>query len=271
MNIKNKLLIALLLLVFVTSVGTVVAEDAGISDELATDDVDEAIALSEDVDEPLAAAGAEESLAAADNEETLAAGAEESLAAADNEETLAAGDESSSSGDEQTLASLGIRVEVLDKNVKVGDKFRVKVTIVNSGKVPAESVAAGLSFTDLSENPDATFKLVDNGGHAVQDAETGWVINLDYLAAGATEEVILTFLATESGTKNIVADVNADNSISEPDSETNTTITVGENSNSADNSAKVKVSAAKAMHATGNPLALLALSLFCIVPYYRRN
>ena len=193
------------------------------------------------------------------------------MAAADNEETLSAADESESTGDEQTLASLGIRVEVLDKNIKVGDKFRVKVTIVNGGKIPAESVAAGFSFTDLLENPDATFKLVDNGAHAVEEAETGWVINMDYLEAGATEEIILTFLATESGTKYIVADVNADNSIPEHDSETNTTITVGENSNSAGDAAKVKASAAKEMYATGNPLALLALSLICVIPFYRRN
>ncbi len=254
MNIKKKLLISLLLLVFVTSVGVAFAEDTGISDELAVNDVDEPVAVSEDVDEPLAAQDAEEP-----------------LAAAENNEALSAADESASSDDEQTLASLGIRVEVLDKNIKVGDKFRVKVTIVNGGKIPAESVAAGFSFTDLLENPDATFKLVDNGGHAVQNAETGWVINLDYLEAGATEEVILTFLATESGTKYIVADVSADNAIAEHDSEYNTTITVGENSNSASNAANVKASAAKEMYATGNPLALLALALLCVVPYYRRN
>lgn len=258
MNIKNKLLISLLILVFVTSVGVAFAEDAEISDELAVDDVDESIAINEDVDEPIAATDAEET-----------------LTAADDDETLTVGEENASSGDEQKLASLGIRVEVLDKNVKVGDKFRVKVTIINGGDIPAQSVAAGLSFTDLSENPDATFKLVDNGGHAVQDAETGWIINLDYLEAGATEEVILTFLSTESGTKYIVADVNADNSIPEQDSETNTTITVGENSNSAGNAvtnnAKSKAVASKSLHATGNPLALLALALCCMVPYYRRN
>ena len=37
MNIKNKLLISLLILVFVTSVGVAFAEDAEISDELAVD------------------------------------------------------------------------------------------------------------------------------------------------------------------------------------------------------------------------------------------
>ena len=152
MNIKNKLLIALLLLVFVASVGAVMAEDTEIPNELATAVADEAIAVTEGSDEALAVDESEKALAAINNEENLAAADnDDSLAAVDNDETLAAGDESSSSSDEQTLASLGIRVEVLDNNVKVGDKFRVKVTIVNSGKIPAESVAAGLSFTDLSE------------------------------------------------------------------------------------------------------------------------
>lgn len=236
------------------SVSAVVAEDTVDADELAIADAEEAVAVSDAVDEPLAADASEEALAAVENDEPLAA----------TEESSSAGD------DNQTLASVGISVEVLDKNIKVGDKFKVKVTVVNSGKITAKNVIVGLSYTDILENPDATFKLLDAGIYDAKDAEAGWQIDLGDMAPGETHEIILTFLATESGTKYIVADVNADNSISEPDSETNTTITVGENQNSASN-AKSKAAASKTLPATGNPLALLALALCCMVPYCRRN
>lgn len=250
-------MVALLIFVFVASVSAVVAEDTGDADELAIDDVDESVAVSNVADEPLAVD---------ESEETLAAG--------ENDDTLAAGEENSTAGDDApTLASVGVNVEVLDKNIKVGDKFKVKVTVVNSGEITAKNVIVGLGYSDLLENPDATFKLLDAGIYDAQDAETGWEIYLDDMEPGVTHEIILTFLATESGTKYFGAAVNADNSNPEPDSQSNTTVTIGENQNSASSSAnnKSKAVASKTLHATGNPLALLALALFGIVPYYRRN
>ena len=252
LNIKNKLLATLLILVFVASAGVVFAEDTAEADELAIDNADE--------------------LAVDNSDETLALSEEanEPLAAQENEEVLAADSSASTTGaDSSKSPKLTVDVEILDKNIKVGDKFRVKVTVKNTGNGPANSVAAGFSFTDLLENPDASFKLVDKGSAAVMSADSGYQINIDYLGAGETEEFVLTFLATESGTKYIFADVASDESEGHQDDATNTTITVGENSDSSNGN--VKASAAKTMHATGNPLALLALSLLCIVPYYRRN
>lgn len=50
----------------------------------------------------------------------------------------------------------------------------------------------------------------------------------------------------------------------------NATISVADNGNNYNSTDKHK-SAAKTMPATGNPLALLALAVFAIVPYYRRD
>ena len=242
----------LLIFVFVVSLGFVVAEDtADVSGELASVNVEEPIAVS-DVDEPVAVADDDAALAAAD----------------DNEDLEATGDEGDD-GDE-TLTSVAIRVDVLDKNPKVGDNVKVKVTVTNWGDVPAENVIAGFSFVDLNENIDGSFKLVDDGGYAVTEVDGGYVIDFGYLDAGESSEVILTFLATEEGQKTIVSLVQADNAIMEPDSYFNTTITVGPKSQAANGADKVS-SAAKEMHATGNPLVLLAMALCCIVPCYRRK
>lgn len=241
MNIKNKLLATLLIFVFIVSISVVVAEDVADADELAIDNADETIAVSEDSDEPLAA--------------------EENTEIQDVEEPP-----TTTVGDESNLTSIAINVEVLDKNIKVGDKVKVKVTVINWGDYPANDVVAGFSFVDLQENLDSSFKFIDDGRYAVSQADGGYEVDFGFLGAGDTKSVVLTFLATEEGTKYIVALVTSDNSIQEPDSQFNTTITVSANSTS-----NAKASTSKTLHATGNPLALLALSLFCIVPYYRRK
>lgn len=237
MNIKNKLFATLLIFVFLISVSAVVAEETtDVSDNLAVGDANENIPLSDD----------------SDIEETP--GEEETTTGVDYEET-----------------SLSVKVEVLDKDIKVGDKFRVKISVKNIGENHAEDVVAGFSFTDLQENMDNSFKLVDDGGYAVSPFDGGYIVEFGFLGAGDYEDVILTFLATEAGEKHIFASVSADNSVDVPSSFDNTTITVSADSeNNIDNN-NVKSAASKALPATGNPLALLAIALVCIVPYCRKR
>lgn len=237
---KSKLLAALLITVFMVSISAVVAEDVADTDKLAVDNTDETIAVSED---------SEETLGAEENTDTLAAGEDdESLTAADSDGT-----------------DVDIKVTVLDKNPKVGDKFRVKITLTNLGSNDAKNVEAQFSFEDIYENVDSSFKLVDSD-HDVDEVDGGYVITLPSLAGGSTEEIILTFIATTSGDKNVAASVSSDNSMEVHYA--NDTFTVSESSSGSKNA---QSSASKTLPATGNPLALLALSLFCIVPYYRRK
>lgn len=238
---KNKLLAALLITVFMVSISAVVAQDVGDVDELAIDNTDETIAVSED---------SEETLAAEENTDTLAA--------SEDDESLTAADTSDGT-------DVDIKVTVLDKNPKVGDKFRVKITLTNLGSNDAKNVEAQFSFEDIYENVDSSFKLVDSD-HDVDEVDGGYVITLPSLAGGSTEEIILTFIATTSGDKNVAASVSSDNSMEVHYA--NDTFTVSESSSGNKNA---QSSASKTLPATGNPLALLALSLFCIVPYYRRK
>ena len=245
----------LLILVFVVSVGTVVAEDtADVSDELAVDNVDQAIEVTEDADETLGADEEAETLQANQDEEPL--------------------DPADDFGDDMT--SIGIRVDVLDKNIKAGDNFRVKITVENWGENPAENVVAGFSFVDALENLDSSVKLVSSNGYALTSIDGGFFVEFGFIGAGDTKEAIITFMSTENGQKMIVAAATADNVIMEPDNYCNTTFTVGDSSVSSSSSVsnnndnKNKVSSAKTA-ATGNPLALLGLALFGLVPYCRRD
>lgn len=233
MNIKNKLLATLLIFVFLVSISVVVAEDtAGASDNLAIENGNEPIAVDEDADSQL-------------SQDEAAAVTADSI---------------------YDDTSLSVKVEILDKDVKVGDKFRVKISVKNVGENHAENVVAGFSFTDLEENMDGSFKLVDDGGYLVSPFDGGYIIEIGFLGAGDYEDVILTFLATEPGKKLVFASVAADNAVDIPLSFDNTTITVGEDSNINN-----KAGASKTLPATGNPLALLAIALICIVPYCRRR
>ena len=231
MNIKDKLLATLLIFVFIVSISAVVAQDtADISENLAVENVDDAIAVSEDA---------------------------EPLTVESDEETVTA------DGVDSDTTTLSVEVEVLDKNVKVGDTFRVKVTVRNTGENHAENVVAGVAFGDLNEKLDTSFKLVDDDGYEVYTENGVYVIPLGFLGSGDYEEIVLTFMATEPGEKIVAATVLAENS--EEISVANTTITV-----SADSSNHA-AAASKTLPATGNPLALLALALICIVPYCRRK
>ena len=232
MNIKEKLLATLLIFVFLVSISAVVAQDtADVSDNLTLENDDEAIAVSEDT---------------------------EPLAAQSDEETAT----SDVSYDNTTLS---VKVEVLDKNVKVGDTFRVKVTVRNTGENHAENVIAAVAFADLNEKQDKSFKLVDDDDYNVQSEDGLFLIPIGFLGSGDYEEVILTFLATEPGEKIVAAAVLADNMDFSPDMVDNTTITVSEDSSNH------AAAASKTLPATGNPLALLAIALICIVPYCRRK
>lgn len=113
--------------------------------------------------------------------------------------------------------------------------------------------------------------MIDDRTYDITEADGGYVIGFGDIMNGESSDVILTFLATESGKKIIVAAVGGDNIERNDLVFANTTISVadsGNNDNSADNKQK---SAAKTMPAAGNPLALLALAVFTIVPFYRRN
>lgn len=234
MNIKNKLLATLLIFVFIVSISAVVAEDtAEAADNLAIENVDETIAVSDDANSQVT-----------------------------QDEEAAVTD-----GSDYDKTSLSVKVEVLDKDIKVGDQFRVKISVKNIGENHAENVVAGFAFADLEENMDDSFKLVDDDGYAVSPFMGGYVIEIGFLGAGDYEDVILTFLATEPGEKLIFASVSADNAEDVPSSFDNTTITVSEDANSNNN----KAAASKTLPATGNPLALLAMALICIVPYSRRK
>ena len=251
---------SLLIFVFILSIGVVVAEDAAdVNDELAIENVDETIAVTEEADEPLTA-----------NEDT------QPLQASEDTEPLQASEDTETVGADDTpddLTDLSIKVDVLDKDIKAGDEFKVKVTVTNNGNYPAEDVQAGFSFLTILGDPDDSFELVDDNGYDATPYDDGFIVEFGFLDAGDSEYVILTFLATESGEKMIVAGVSADNAnYTNPDSYCNTTFTVGESSNSNSNSADNKVKASSAKTATtGNPLALLGLAFCCLVPYCRRR
>ena len=241
LKIKTKLLAVLLMLVFIASVGSAVAEDVA-SEEISVFQDVEKIA----VDEQTAPVEQTE-------DETLLADAEDE------------------SGDSPGQTSCSVKIEVLDKNIKVGDEFRVKITATNLGPNDAYDAQVGVSFADLQGNIDGSFKLIDDGTYDITEADGGYVIGFGDIMNGESSDVILTFLATESGKKIIVAAVGGDNIERNDLVFANTTISVadsGNNDNSADNKQK---SAAKTMPAAGNPLALLALAVFTIVPFYRRN
>lgn len=251
MKIKNKLFVLLLIFIFMASVSSVVAEDSAVADD--------SISVSEGVDEsPVVSESSDDSPVAADSN------------AGDDTETSATGDsDTADDADSENLTSISIKVDVLDKNPKVGDKVKVKITVENSGKYAANDVVAGFSFTDLYGNIDGSFKLIDDGGNAVSQADGGYEVEFGFLGSGDTKYVILTFLATEAGTKNIVTLVTSDNSIQEPDSQYNTSITVSESPSAEKNVAKA--SASKSLPAAGNPIALLALASLCLIPCLRRK
>lgn len=240
LKIKTKLLAVLLMLVFIASVGSAVAEDVA-SEEISVFQDVEKIAVDEQT---------------APVEQT-----EDDALLADAEDE---------SGDSPGQTSCSVKIEVLDKNIKVGDEFRVKITATNLGPNDAYDAQVGVSFADLQGNIDGSFILIDDGEYDITEADGGYVIGFGDIINGESTSIILTFLATESGEKIIVADIGGDN-IEENDLVfANATISVADNGNNYNSTDKHK-SAAKTMPATGNPLALLALAVFAIVPYYRRD
>lgn len=239
MKLKNKLLAILLIFVFIASVGSAVAEDVSdASNELEIDNVDEAV--SEDDD------GTDEEL----EEEEY--GDDEELEETDGVD-----------GEEETT-TCAISIEVLDKPV-AGDTFRIKVTVVNTGDADAENVRGVVTFADIQGKIDQGFKLVDDGGASVTEINGGYAIDFGFLEAGDSKDVILTFLATESGPKMIVGAVTGDNVEVTDESFCHVIIYVAE-----PDAPRVSASS-ETLPATGNPLALLALALLAIVPLYRRR
>lgn len=248
MNIKNKLLVLLLIFVVVASISAVSA--AVVDDSQGTGE---------------GTGGGSDLLSANTDTTTLGEGDSQDT------EDLTTGDDAPivDASAEEPLTSVAVRVEVLEKNIKVGDQFRVKVSVENFGEYPAEDVVAGFSFLDRFGNPDFSNKLVDDAGTALTEVDGGYILEFGFLAPGETQSVILKFLATEPGEKIIVAAVTADNTIMEPDSYSNASFIISENPNIAKHTEKI--AEAKTLPATGNPLALLALGLLCLVPCLRRR
>ena len=251
---KTKLLPILLVLVFAMSISCVVAEDTS--------------AIPED----LSAADSEDVIAATADDDALAASesADETLGATQDDATAAENSNSDpTEGIDTTFCS--IKIDVLDKNYKVGDKVKVKITVTNTGIIPAEDVLVGLSFSDLQGNPDTSFKLIDDGKYAISNVEGGYEIEFGHLEPNDSQTIILTFLATQPGQKIIYASVTGDNVDSSKeafDSYANATITVVADEGAAGG---VEQSSSK-MLATGNPLAILALALLTLAaPYCRRR
>ena len=250
---KTKLLPILLILVFAMSISCVVAGDnSAIPEDLSAADDGEIVAAAAD-DEVLSAAES--------SDETLGATQDDTTAADENADPT--------EGIDTTFCS--VKIDVLDKNYKVGDKVRVKITVTNIGIIPAEDVVVGLSFTDPQGNPDGSFKLLDNGKYAISQVEQGYEIQFGHLEPNESQTIILTFLATEPGQKIIHASVtgdNVENSEQAFEMYDNATITVVADESAAGNSEQ----SSSKMLATGNPLAILALALLTlVVPYYRRR
>lgn len=235
----------LLIVVFAMSITGVIAEDTSdVSDALSTADADEVIAATD---------GADETLGAAD----------ESLSADDIPESGSATD-----GIDATFCS--VEVKTPDKDFKVGDKVKVQIKVTNIGIIPAEDVVVGLSFTDLPGNPAFGFKLVDDGGYAISQVEGGYEIKCGFLAPNDSKTLTLTFLATEPGEFYAVASATGSNVENSDEAYDQASIIVKEDSSSAAGSNNGEPVASKNL-ATGNPLALLALALFTLVPYCRRG
>ncbi|WP_407377615.1 hypothetical protein [Methanobrevibacter sp.] len=235
---KNKLLAVLLIVVFIASISAVVAEDVA--------DVSEEMSVSQ-----------EETNVVDENDDALAASSSEEDIAEPEEEYA----------DSSGKTSVSVKVEVLDKNVKVGDTFKVKLTVTNQGLNPTEDLVVAFSFADVQQNLDTSFKLVDDGTVDVTEGDGGYIVDFGYLGAGETQDVILTFLATTSGDKYIFASASGSNVEENGLNYANTTFTVSEAGDVKEDVANVS----KSMPAAGNPLALLALAILGILPYYRRK
>ena len=243
-----------MVLVFAISISCVVAEDtSSIPENLSASDSEDVVAVTVDDDALAASESADDALGAT------------------QDDAAAAGNSNSDPTEGIDTTFCSIKIDVLDKNYKVGDKVKVKITVTNIGIIAAEDVLVGLSFTDLQGNPDTSFKLIDDGKYAISNVEEGYEIEFGHLEPNESQTIILTFLATQPGQKIVHASVtgdNVDNSKEAFEAYANATITVVADEGAAGD---VKHSSSK-MLATGNPLAILALALLAlVVPYCRRR
>lgn len=256
MKIKNKILAILLVFAFVMSISCVFAEDVtNVPNELSAAD-DGAISASD-----------EESLSASQDESALAA-------SSDSEDTLEATgevppDEPSIDADKEIpdYTEGTVKIEVLNHNYKVGDKVKIRFTVSNLGPYDADDVKVGFGFLDEYENPLFSLKLVDDGKYDVKRYDTGYYLDFGFLGKNTSKSVVLTFIATETGKITVHGGLEGDYFIT--DEYDDDTFTVTKNSNS--NSKSVKKAAGVATIPAGNPIALLLLSLLCIVPYGLRK
>ena len=242
---KNKILAILLVFAFVMSVSCVFAEDvANAPSDMGTTD-DDALSLSED-----------------GNALDESSDSEDALKESEDADSDAPSTDASKENPNKTDAT--VKIEVLNHNYKVGDKVKVRITVTNLGPYDAENVKVGFGFLDELENPDFSLKLIDDGKYAVRKYDTGYYLDFGFLGKNSSKSVVLTFLATESGKKTIQGGLEGDYFTT--DEYDNDTFTVTKNSNSNSNTAKKEGDVATNVPA-GNPIALLLLSLFCMVPY----
>lgn len=248
---KNKIIVILLILSFVISISCAFAEDSdNAQTEIGIADDD---ALSESEVESVSAPQDKNDLDASDEEAPDAPSVD--------------ADEEIPDYTEGTL-----KIEVLNHNYKVGDKVKVRITVTNLGPYDAENVKVGFGFSDKYENPDGSLKLIDDGKYAVSKYDTGYYLDFGFLGKNSSKSVVLTFKATETGKKTVQAGLSGDYFIT--DEYDNDTFTVTKKSisksNSKTNTTKKEGDISTNVPA-GNPIALLLLSLFCVVPYCFRR
>ncbi len=241
------------------SISSVFAEDvANVPSEIGTAD-EEALSVSED-----------ESVSATQDESdlTLSSTSEDTLEASDEVPQDAPSIDADEEIPDYTEGTL--KIEVLDHNYKVGDKVKIRFTVSNLGPYDAENVKVGFGILDEFENPDFSLKFIDDGKYAVTQYDTGYYLDFGFLGKNSSKSVVLTFLATESGEKSIEGGLEGDYFITDEYDADDFSVTKDPNSNSNSKSVK-KATGAATNIAAGNPIAVLLLSLFCIVPYCLRR
>lgn len=239
---KNKILVMLLLLVFISSVSCVVAADANDSNSLATDDND--IILAD----------------------------EDSGELADSGDDLTTTGTLEDDGDDADtgVPSLYMTLSTSKDTFKVGDTVKLHVTVKNVGKVDAPDVLASIGLTDnLLKFLEGYVPIAD------MDDMGNINIHIGFLAAGETYEADIPFEAIKSGEEIIYGTVT-----SGPESDHNDPrITINildadpvEKQTTAPQKVEAK-DTAKTLPATGNPVAILGLVvvLLSCIPYFRRD
>lgn len=238
---KNKILIMLLLIVFISSVSCVVAADANSDNSLATDDND--IILTDEDSGELADSG---------------------------DDLLTTGPLEDDGDGEDVVPTLYMTLSTSKDTFKVGDIVKVHVTVKNVGKVDATDVLASIG---LSGNQ---LKFLEGYVPIADMDDMGNVnIHIGDLAAGETYEAYIPFEAIKSGEVILYGTVtNGAECVHNDPRITITLLDADPVDKQTKSPQKVEAkNAAKTLPATGNPVAILGLVvvLLSCIPYFRRK